>query len=66
VMKKDQREQSEQLFWKKIFISVIVCNIKSKLMLHLHLFQENKSYGVKTIASILCLHVAVHHVPNSS
>jgi hypothetical protein len=30
----------------------------------LHLFQENKSYGVETIALILCLHVAVHHVPN--
>jgi hypothetical protein len=44
MMKKDQREQSEQLFWKKIFISVIVCNIKIKLMLLL--FQENKSYGV--------------------
>jgi hypothetical protein len=30
----------------------------------LRLFQENKSYGVETIALILCLHVAVHHVPN--
>jgi hypothetical protein len=38
--------------------------IKSKLMLHL--FQENKSYGVKTIAFILCLHVAVHHVQNTN
>ncbi len=38
-------------------------NIKSKLMLHL--FQENKSYGVKTIALILCLHAAVRHIPNN-
>ncbi len=30
----------------------------------MRLFQENISYGVKTIALILCLHVAVHHVPN--
>jgi hypothetical protein len=61
-MKKDQRQQSEHLFWKKILISMIVHNVKSKLMLHL--FQENKSYGVKTIALMLCLHVAVHHIPN--
>jgi hypothetical protein len=27
----------------------------------LHLYQENKSYGIETIALILCLHVAVHH-----
>ncbi len=27
----------------------------------LRLFQENKSYGVKTIALILCLYTAVHH-----
>jgi hypothetical protein len=47
----------------KILINVIVHDIKSKLMLNL--FQENKSYGVKTIALILCLHVAVRHVPNS-
>jgi hypothetical protein len=43
---------------------VIVHNIKSKLMLHL--FQENKSYGVTTIALILCLHVAVHNVQNNT
>jgi hypothetical protein len=64
MMKKDQCQQSEQLFWKKILKSVIVHNIKTKLMLHL--FQENKSYGVKTIALILCLHVAVHHVLGQS
>jgi hypothetical protein len=51
------------LFERRYFTSVIVCNIKSKLMLHL--FQENKSYGIKTIALILCLHAAVHHVPNT-
>jgi hypothetical protein len=38
-------------------------DIKSKMMLHL--FQENKSYDVETIALILCLHDAVHHVLNS-
>ncbi len=63
MIKKDQRVQSEQLFWKKTFISVIVSSIKSKLILRL--FQENKSYDVKTIALILCLHVAVHHVLNN-
>jgi cobalamin biosynthesis Co2+ chelatase CbiK len=67
-MKKDQRQQSEHFSWMEILItkvslSVIVHNIKSKLMLHL--FQENKSYGVKTVALILCLHIAVHHVPNN-
>jgi hypothetical protein len=41
-----------------------MCNIKIKLMLRL--FQENKSYGVKTIALILCLHVAVHNIPNTN
>ncbi len=61
-MKKDQRQQSEH-FLMKILISVIVHDVKGKFMFHL--FQENKSNGIKTIALILCLHVAVHHVPNS-
>jgi hypothetical protein len=30
----------------------------------LHLFQENKSYGIETIVLILCLHVAVHYILN--
>jgi hypothetical protein len=64
VMKKDQRQQSEYLFWKKTLISMIVHNVQSKLMLHL--FQKNKSYGVKTVALILCLCIAVHHVPNNT
>ncbi len=49
---------------KQISISVIMLDIKSKRMLYL--FQENKSYGIKTTALILCLHVALHHIPNRS
>jgi hypothetical protein len=54
---------TEGFFCMKILLSVIMHDIKSKLMLHL--LQENKSCGVETIALTLCLHIAVRHVPNS-
>jgi hypothetical protein len=63
-MKKDRREQSELFLQDEESVmnenyawywsNLILCS-----------FRENKSYGVKTITLILCLHVAVHHVPNS-
>jgi hypothetical protein len=58
-MKKNQHAQSEH-FQEDICSSVVACNIIG-IKIVLRLFQENKSYGVKTFALILCLHVGANH-----
>ncbi len=48
------------IFQKGICGSMITCNVV-EIKIMLRLFQENKSYGIKTITLILCLHIATHH-----
>ncbi len=65
-MKKNQRAQSEH-FQEDICSSMIACNIV-RIKIMLRLFQENKSYGVKSISiDPLSTHCCTlqHHVPNN-
>jgi hypothetical protein len=52
VMKKDRRKQSELFFQDEYFV-ININYAECENDLPLHLFQENKSYGVKTIELIL-------------
>ncbi len=53
------------IFQDEDFLIITNCALCWSNLISL-VFQENKSYGVKPIAWILCLHVAVHHIPNST
>jgi hypothetical protein len=75
-MQKGAEERARQAWWRRIGANRVshflqyeeyvidVNDVQYWIDLTSCLFQENKSYGAKTIALILCPNAAVHHAPN--
>ncbi len=61
-MEEDRREQSEQPSDQVKFVNVIVGFL---ILIIVSFLQENKLYGIKPFALILCLPIAENHVTNN-